>query len=385
MENPMTYETKMDGADPLEASFDAAAAEAAMGELRTEMAQLRERMDVAAVQAGRPALAGAQVRDNGTKAFVENYLRKGLDAGVEVKSFNGTTTDAGGYAVPREIDAAIDRLLTAISPIRAIANVVTVGSAGYRKLVTSGGTPSGWVAEVDLRPETATPVFHEIVPPAGELYANPAASQAMLDDAAFDVEAWLANEIATEFARAEGQAFVKGDGVSKPKGFLAYPATADTDATRAFGTLQYVATGSATGFAAASPADKLVDLVQSLRAPYRQGASFVMNAATLAVIRKFKTSDGAFLWQPALAEGRADTLLGYPVAESEDMPDIAANSFAVAFGNFKAGYLVAERGETAILRDPFSHKPFVHFYAVKRVGGGVSNSEAIKLLKFAAS
>ena len=220
------------------------------------------------------------------------------------------------------------------------------------------------------------------MPPAGELYANPAASQAMLDDAAFDVEGWLANEIATEFARAEGQAFVNGSGVARPKGFLTYPVTSDADATRAFGTLQYVATGAAGGFAAASPADRLVDLVQSLRAPYRQGASFVMNAATLAVIRKFKTADGAFLWQPGLAEGRADTLLGYPVVESEDMPDIAANSLSVAFGNFRAGYLVAERGETAILRDPFTHKPFVHFYAVKRVGGGVS--EAIKLLKFAA-
>ncbi len=287
--------------------------------------------------------------------------------------------------MPREIDARIDRTLTAISPIRAVANVVTVGTAGYRKLVTSGGTPSGWAGETDARTETATPTFHEIVPSFGDLYANPAASQAMLDDAAFDLEGWLAQEIATEFARAEGSAFVGGNGTSKPKGFLTYATTTDGDAVRAFGTLQYVATGAAGGFAASNPADKLVDLVQALRAPYRQGAVFVMNAATLAAIRKFKTSDGAFLWQPGLIEGRADTLLGYPVIESEDMPDIAANSLSIAFGNFQAGYLIAERGETAILRDPYSHKPFVHFYAAKRVGGGVSNSEAIKLLKFAAS
>ena len=383
-EETSMYETKMD-ADPLEASFDAVAAETAVGELRAEMAELKGRMDRAAVAAGRPALAGATAADTGAQAFVEGYLRKGIEAGVELKSFNATTTDQGGYAVPREIDAAIDRTLTAISPIRQIANVVKVGSAGYRKLVTTGGTPSGWVAETDARAETATPVFHEIVPPAGELYANPAASQAMLDDAAFDVEAWLAGEIATEFARAEGQAFVAGNGVGRPRGFLTYTATNETDAVRAFGNLQYLATGAAGAFAAANPADRLVDLVQSLRSPYRQGATFVMNAATLALIRKFKTADGAFLWQPGLAEGRADTLLGYPVVESEDMPDIAANALAIAFGNFKAGYLIAERSETAILRDPFTHKPFVHFYAVKRIGGGVTNSEAIKLLKFAAS
>lgn len=376
------YETKMDA---LEASFDAVAAEAAVGEMRAEMAELKGRLDKAALEAARPALAGAKAVESGTKAFVEGYLRKGLEGGLETKSANGTTSDAGGYAVPREIDARIDATLKGISPIRQIANVVTVGTAGYRKLVTSGGTPSGWAGETDARGETATPVFHEIVPSFGELYANPAASQAMLDDAAFDVEGWLAGEIATEFARAEGSAFVTGNGSSKPKGFLTYTVTNEGDTTRAFGSLQYIASGAAGGFAASNPQDKLVDLVQSLRAPYRQGAVFLMNAATLAAIRKFKTSDGAFLWQPALAEGRADTLLGYPVIESEDMPDIAAGSMSIAFGNFRAGYLIAERGETAILRDPFTHKPFVHFYAVKRVGGGVANSEAIKLMKFSAS
>jgi HK97 family phage major capsid protein len=376
------YETK---ADTLAASFDAVAANEAVGELRAEMAQLKTRMDEAAIIAGRPALSGAKAGESGTKAFVDAYLRKGIEGGIELKSMSAASGAEGGYAVPREIDETIDRTLTVISPIRGIANVVTVGSAGYRKLVTTGGTPSGWVAETDARAETAAPAFHEVAPPMGELYANPAASQAMLDDAAFDVENWLAGEIAAEFARAEGQAFVAGNGTNKPKGFLTYPTSGENDASRTFGTLQYVASGAAGGFAAASPQDRLIDLVQSLRAPYRQGAVFVMNSATLSVIRKFKTADGAFLWQPGLAEGRADTLLGYPVIESEDMPDIAANALAIAFGNFKAGYLIAERSETAILRDPFSRKPFVHFYAVKRVGGAVVNSEAIKLMKFAAS
>ncbi|TMJ14049.1 MAG: phage major capsid protein [Alphaproteobacteria bacterium] len=367
-------------ADPLEASFEALERQDEdVTALKAEMAALKARMDEAALAAARPALSGAKAVGS---AFVDSYLRKGIETGVELKAVVGTSDAAGGYAVPEEIDAAIDRTLTAISPIRAIANVVKVGSAGYRKLVTTGGTPAGWVAEDAARPETNTPSFVEIAPPFGELYANPAASQAMLDDAAFDVEAWLAQEIATEFARAEGAAFVSGSGVNRPKGFLAAPTSLSFDNVRAFGTLQIVMSGAAGGFAASNPQDRLVDLVQALRPPYRQGAAFVMNSATAAQIRKLKTADGAFLWQPSLSAGQPNMLLGYPVVEAEDMPDVAADSLSIAFGNFKAGYLIAERTETQILRDPFTHKPFVHFYATKRIGGQVVNSEAIKLMKF---
>ena len=336
----------------------------------------------AAANVERPVLAGARVSGS-REAFVDGYLRRGSE--IELKSFTGTSGGDGGFAVPRELDATIDRALTAISPIRRIANVVRVGSAGYRKLVTTGGTPSGWASETGARNETNTPTFREIAPAMGELFANPAASQAMLDDAAFDVESWLAGEISTEFARAEGAAFVSGDGVNKPRGFLAGVATNEADGVRAFGTLQYLATGVSGGFAASSPQDKLIDLIQALRTPYRQGAVFVMNSGTLARIAKFKTADGAFLWRPSMLAGQPDTLLGYPVVEAEDMPDTAADAFAIAFGNFRAGYLIAERSETAILRDPFTRKPFVHFYATKRIGGGVMNSEAIKLLKFGVS
>jgi HK97 family phage major capsid protein len=328
----------------------------------------------------RPVLDGARTPAR-SPAFA-GFVRTG--ATLEMKAFTGVTGDAGGYAVPREIDATIDRVLNTMSPIRAVANVVKVGSAGYRKLVTAGGTPSGWAAETDPRPATATPVFVEIAPPMGELYANPSASQAMLDDAAFDVEDWLASEIAAQFASAEGAAFVGGSGVNQPRGFLQQPVAASADAARPFGTLQYLASGAPGDFGA-SPQDRLVDLVQSLRPGYRQGAVFVMNAATLARIRKFKTADGAFVWQPSLAAGQPATLLGYPVIEAEDMPDIAANSLSIAFGNFKLGYLIAERSETAILRDPYTNKPFVGFYATKRIGGCVSNGQAIKLMKFAAS
>lgn len=331
------------------------------------------------VVVARPVLEGALA--GGDAAFA-GFVRSG--AVVEMKAFSGLTGDAGGYALPKEIDAVIDATLKGASPIRGIANVVKVGSAGYRKLVTTGGTPSGWAAENGARAETATPVFVEIAPPMGELYANPSATQAMLDDANFDVEEWLAGEIAAEFAKAEGAAFVNGNGINQPKGFLQQATSAAGDASRAFGTLQHVASGAAGDFGS-NPQERLIDLVQALRAPYRQGASFVMNAATLARIRKFKTSDGAFVWQPSLAAGQPATLLGYPVVEAEDMPDVGANALAIAFGNFRAGYLIAERSETVILRDPYSNKPFVNFYATKRVGGCVSNSEAIKVMKFAVS
>ena len=356
----MDYEVK---ADPLEAVFEGMTAE---------------------VPVVRPMLSGAtRIADPARAAFVNGYLRRGSE--VELKSFSGVTAPEGGYAIPHEIDQVIDATLKGISPIRGLANVVRVGSSGYRKLVTQNGVASGWAAEAAARPETATPNFNEIVPSFGDLYANPAATQTMLDDAQFDVEGWLAGEIATEFAKAEGAAFVNGNGVNKPKGFLASPTAALNDIGRPFGTLQYIASGAAGAFAASSPENKLLDLLHSLRAPYRQGAVWVMNSSTLATIRKFKTSDGAFIWQAGLASGQPDILLGYPVVEAEDMPDIAANSLSIAFGNFKAGYLIAERAETNILRDPFSNKPYVHFYATKRLGGAVSNSEAIKLMKFAAS
>jgi len=327
-------------ADGLEASFEA--------------------VEKAGLPPVRPMLAGGrEPAGSFGGAMFESFLRSG-SGGLEMKAFTGTAPETGGLAVPHELDAQIDATLKSISPIRGIANVVRVGSAGYRKLVISGGTESGWAAETGARDETDTPVFNEIAPPMGELYANPAASQAMLDDALFDVEAWLADEIAREFAAAEGAAFVGGNGTNKPKGFLTGTVSASGDATRTFGQLQYVASGAAGAFAA-NPEDKLIDLVQALRAPYRQGAVWVMNSSTLARIRKFKTSTGEFLWAPSLAVGQPASLLGYPVVEAEDMPDIAANSLGIAFGNFKAGYLIADRTETQVLRDPYSNKPYVHF------------------------
>ena len=368
--------------DQLDASFDIVArqdkADAAITSLRSDVDEVKARVDRIGRAAVRPAIDGGAPASPEVKGFVDGYLRRGSEA--EIKSISGAVPADGGYAVPKEIDAMIARQLTELSPIRSLAQVVQTGSAGYRKLVSRGGTASGWVSETAARPETDTPQFAEIAPPTGELYANPAASQAMLDDAGFDLESWLASEIAMEFARAEGSAFVTGSGIDQPEGFLTAPVSTAEDGVRAFGSLQYIGTGDADGFGL-DPDAKLIDLVHTMKSGHRQGASFVMNSATLAEVRKLKTADGAFLWQPGLVEGQPDRLLGYPVVEAEDMPDIAAGTFPIAFGNFRHGYLIAERTATQILRDPFTNKPFVHFYATKRVGGQVLDSAAIKLLK----
>jgi HK97 family phage major capsid protein len=372
-------------ADALDQAFDAVAAADAVEDLKASVSALKAQVDAQAVAASRLPLDGAKSADPAKARFVERYLRRGVEAGVEMKALEAAASDDGGYAVPREIDAQIAVTLKALSPIRAIAQAVQTGSSGYRKLIAHGATGASWVGETAARTATGTRDFAEIVPSFGELYANPAATQLMLDDAMFDIESWLADEIAREFSVAEGAAFISGNGTNKPKGFLTYETALDGDAARDFGKLQVVHSGAAGAFASSNPQDKLVELVHSLRPPYRQGACWVMNSDTLARIRTFKTTDGAFLWQPGLIEGQAATLLGYPVVEAEDMPSVAANSLAIAFGNFKAGYLIADRGETRILRDPFSNKPYVHFYATKRVGGAVVDSNAIKLMKFAAT
>jgi HK97 family phage major capsid protein len=371
--------------DNLTSSFDIVSrqdsAEKAIKALRSDVDEVKWRLDRMGRAASRPLINGALRDEAEVKGFVDGYLRRGSE--MELKSISGATPKEGGYAVPREVDAMIAREIKEYSPIRQLAQVVQVGSAGYRKLVTTGGTASGWVGETVGRPETNAPEFAEVAPPTGELYANPAASQSMLDDVAFDLESWLASEIAMEFARAEGAAFINGSGINQPLGFLSTPLSEESDAIRPFGTIQYLISGEADSLGT-NPDERLIDLMHALKAGHRQGASWVMNSSTLAEVRKLKTADGAFLWQPGLVEGQPDRLLGYPVVEAEDMPDIATGNTPIAFGNFRAGYLIAERGATQVLRDPFTNKPFVHFYATKRVGGQVLDSAAIKLLQIEA-
>jgi HK97 family phage major capsid protein len=208
-----------------------------------------------------------------------------------------------------------------------------------------------------------------------ELYAMPAATQALLDDSVVNLDQWIAEEVQQAFADQESTAFVTGNGTNKPKGFLGYTNVAD--ASWSWGNIGYIATGTAAAFPASNPSDKLIDFIYALKSGYRQNANWVLNRKTQGVIRKFKDSSGEYLWQPA-----ATTLLNFPVTESEDMPDIGTDSFSIAFGDFNRGYLIVDRVGVRVLRDPYSAKPYVLFYTTKRVGGGVQNFEAIKLMKF---
>lgn len=323
------------------------------------------------------------------KSAYNNWMRKGVGetelGALEAKAFATTTNSGadGGYAVPKVIDQAIVKKLIEISPVRQVATVIQIGTSQYKKLADIGGTSSGWVGETAARTATNTPQLAEISPTMGELYANPQATQVMLDDAQFDAEAWLAASVAEEFSRAEGSAFISGDGTNKPTGFLAGTPVATADASRAWGVLQFIASGAAA--ALPTTADKYIDVVHSLKAGYRQGAVWMTNKAVLASLRKIK-ADGAtgdYLWQPSLQAGAPSTFLGYGVVEAEDMPAVEANAFPVAFGNFGTGYLIVDRMGVRTLRDPYSNKPYVGFYTTKRVGGIVQNSEAIKLLKVA--
>ena len=370
----------------LDASFDIVArqnaADQALGALRGDIEEVKSRIERVNRATHRPLIGAGAGLNLELKGFVDGYLRQGREG--ELKSMTIGSVSDGGYAVPTELDARIAEKLIPISPIRAIAQVVQTSTSDYRKLVSLGGTVSGWVSETAARTGTSAPSFAEIIPPSGDLYANPSASQQMLDDAAFDLEGWLAQEVATEFGRAEGAAFVNGTGASQPKGFLATPSAATPDATRPFGTLQYLASGDAATLGTA-PDLLLIDVVMSLKAGHRQGASWVMNARTLSAVRKLKDADGAFIWQGSLLDGQPDRLLGYPVVEAADMPDIGAGATPIAFGNFQNGYIITERFGTRLLRDPYSNKPFVNFYATRRIGGQVLDSEAIKLVKIAAS
>lgn len=356
----------------------------------TALGQTQARVDRLGLAAARPPLGGpaAGGPDAGTehKQAFAAYVRRGDETGLlrlEAKALSTGVPADGGHVAPPEVAATIDRRLTASSPMRRLATVRITGSGTFRKPVATTAPAFGWVSETAARTETATPALDLISFPVGELYAMAAATQTLLDDAILDIDQWLAGEIAESFAVAEGAAFISGTGTNRPKGMLAY--TASPDATAAWGELGYLATGVAGGFAATNPIDRLVDLTYAPRTPYRANAGFLMNRRTVGAVRKFKDGQGQYVWQPSLVAGQPATLLGFPVSECEDMPDVAAGATAIAFGDFAKGYLIVDRADVRILRDPYSAKPFVMFYVTKRVGGGVQDFDAIKLLKFAAS
>jgi HK97 family phage major capsid protein len=318
---------------------------------------------------------------NGEETGFADYMRSGF--GLEVKAGLSTASNSAGHVVPEQTERAIERRLMAASPMREIATVRTVASGTFRKPVSIAGIEAGWVAETAARPETDPATLALLEFPSADLYACPAATQALLDDALVDLDDWLASEVEDAFAAQETQAFVAGDGVNKPKGFLAYDAVADADAE--WGEIGYVASGAAGAFASTSPVDRLIDLIYAPKARYRPNGRFVMNRKTVSTVRKFKDADGNYVWQPAGRPGETASLLGYPVTEIETMPDVAANSLSIAFGDFQRGYLIVDRAGVRVLRDPYSAKPYVLFYTTKRVGGGVQNFDAIKVMKFAAT
>ena len=317
------------------------------------------------------------------KAF-DAYLRSGDDDGlrgleIEGKSMSSAVNSDGGYLVDAQTSDVVKSVLYSSASIRSIASVVNVEATSYDVLIDHTDIGAGWATETGSTAETGTPSIDRISIPLHELSALPKASQRLLDDSAFDIEGWLAGRIAEKFARAEAAAFINGDGTDKPRGFLDH--TAVDDAVWTWGNLGYVPSGTNGDV----DGDAIVELVYALGAQYRANGSFVMNSKTAGHIRKLKDADGRFLWSDGLAAGEPARLMGYPVLIAEDMPDAATDSYSIAFGDFAAGYTVAERPDLRVLRDPFSAKPHVLFYATKRVGGDVSDFAAIKLLKFGTS
>ena len=353
--------------------------------VHAKLQQQEDRMtkyDRKSLMASRPALSGAEMIEAPHQKAFAAYLRSGEEEGLrdlplEGKAMSTAVAADGGYLVDPQTSDTIKSALTATASIRAIASIVTVESTSYDVLIDHTEMGSGWANEAANLSETATPQIDRITIPVNELSAMPKISQRLLDDSAFDIEGWLAGRIADKFARSEASAFVNGDGVDKPKGFLDYPTVDEMIWT--WGNIGYVVTGTA---GAIDDGDPIIELVYALGAEYRANATFVMNSKTAGTVRKLKDADGRFLWSDGLSQGEPARLMGYPVLIAEDMPDVAADAMAIAFGDFANGYTIAERPDVRVLRDPFSAKPHVLFYATKRVGGAVSDFNAIKLLKF---
>ena len=350
--------------------------------------ETKRRMDTMVLERARPKLGGETKADEDTalrehKAAFRAYMRGGdasaLQA-IEAKAMSIGSGADGGFLVPVPAESEILRRMATISPVRSLATVTAISGNQLKKAFSITGPATGWVGEADPRPLSANQQLIDLSFPAMEIYAMPAATQALLDDAVFNIEQWVADEVYTVFAEQEGAAFVNGNGVNKPTGFLNYTKVAQS--AWVAGKTGYVASGVAGGFAAGNPSDILFDAIYALKAGYRRNGTFLMNRKTQAAIRKFKTTTGEYLWAPPSTLGAPATLISFPVAEAEDMPDIATGSFSIAVGDFQRGYVVVDRVGIRTLRDPYSAKPYVLFYTTKRVGGGIQDFDAIKLLKF---
>jgi HK97 family phage major capsid protein len=344
-------------------------------------------LDGLALKRMRPVLGrdGAALPSEHKQAF-DAYMRSGDDRQIralDTKAMSYGSGQDGGYLVPDETETEIGKRLADLSPIRSIATVRQVSAAVLKKPFSISGPAVGWVAETAARPQTGSSTLAELQFPTMELYAMPAATASLLEDTVVDLDQWISSEVEAAFAEQEGAAFVAGDGTNKPKGFLDYGRIAE--ASWAWGDIGYIVTGTSGALPASNASDVLIDTVYALKAGYRQNATWVMNRKTQASIRKLKDADGNYLWQPPAAPGNRAMLMGFPLVEAEDMPDAAADETPIAFGDFSRGYLVVDRTGVKVLRDPYSAKPYVLFYTTKRVGGGVQDFDAIKLLKYGVS
>lgn len=343
--------------------------------------ETRSALDRLAMRAAQP---GADPEYQAAPKGWSAYLRSGDERGmsrVDTKSLNAGTESEGGYLAPPQLDRLIEARLLTASPMRQISTVRQTSAGVFRKPVSLGAA-AAWAAETASRTETNAPTLSLLDFPTAELYAMPAATQALLDDAYTDIDEWLADEVQDAFSTQENAAFVTGTGTSQPKGFLGYTHVAE--ASHTWGNMGYIAAGAAGNFASGEEVERLLDLIYAVKPGFRGNARFTMNRRTLSALRKVKDGDGRYIFAPGLG-GEASSLLGFPITEIEDMPDIAANATPIAFGDFRRGYLIVDRQGARVLRDPYSAKPYVLFYTTKRVGGGVQNFDAIKLMKMSAS
>lgn len=384
----------------------------ALKKITDEMAELKSvKDDMAAMQKrmSRPGAFGGGDTVEHTKEEIEHrdkfvaYMRNATDhqrqAEVqtaerdylsslqkdgETRSVSTLQPGTGGFAVPEIISRQIARELSEVSPLRNEVRTITAGSKDYKELVDVRGTSFGWVGETDARDETDTPGLQEVAPTFGTIYAYPKASEESLDDIFFNVPRWLIDGAVEAFSEGEENAIINGNGVKKPTGLLAALQSDQEDGVRPFGTIQTRASGNAAGFAAEHPFDALRTLVYDLKKGYRRNAKWLMNKATAGQVMLFKDGDGNYLWQTSATLDQPDRLAGYAVLESEEMPDVAANSTPIGFGDLKKAYVLVDLVSMRITRDEVTEPGYVKFYIRKREGGIVKVSEAYKLLKMAA-
>ena len=331
------------------------------------------------------------IRSGGTDRDAEMKARELAEKAREVKDVSIGTTTAGGFALPEEISRAIDVLVLKQSAIVANVKNVQVGTQDYKELVTQLDNTAAWSTETGSRSATTTPQLRERAPTWGELYALPKASNWSLEDLMFNVEQWLMDASAEQFAYALSTAIYNGNGSGKPTGmFNGAPVTTDDYASpeRAHAVLEYIPiTSPSSPFTSSGlTAKTLIDLVYQLRAPYRNGAQFAMNSVTQGHVRKMTDSQGQFLWQPSLQMGQPDRLLGYPVFTWEDLGNpTTGNAYAAVFGDFRRAYTLATRSGIQIIRDQVTAPGFTNFYVSRRYGGCVTNNNAVKVAKVAVS